>query len=134
MVAFLPPTEMVSLSFLLPNLCINEHISHGSAALSIPISLSPLVARFICSPTSLKPFSICLSNSSRSVMITTRASSTFSRIHCANHIIVSDLPEPCECQIMPFCLLRTRGCAALMAKYWLGRAAFLTPPSKIMKS
>src|SRR6266699_516771 len=48
--------------------------------------------------TPLNTFSICSSSSVRSVMIRTRASRTFSRIHLASQTIVRLLPLPWLCQ------------------------------------
>ena len=51
--------------------------------------------------TRVKTRSICLSSSSRSVMIATRALGLFSRIHFASSTITMLLPLPCVCQMMP---------------------------------
>ena len=67
-------------------------------------------------------------------MMTTRASAWFSRIHCASQTIISVLPEPCVCQMMPLSFFSIRGLAASSAKIWFGRITFFTPASKTMES
>ena len=109
-------------------------ISRSRDPFNVAIKSAPLVARYGFSPASLKPFVICLSSSSRSVIITTRASGRCSLIHCASQTIVSDLPEPCECQMMPDSLRMIRGFAASSAKNCAGRITFFTPPSNTTPS
>ena len=67
-------------------------------------------------------------------MISTRASGWFSRSHFASQTMVSDLPEPWVCQMMPPSRAATRNCAASTPKYWLGRHILRTPWSKTVKS
>ena len=118
---------------LLPNLCTSEHNNRGSVLPNCSIKSLPLVVRTMPSPASLNTRSICLSSSSRSVIITTRALGLFSRIHFASHTITRLLPLPCVCQIMPPSRLLTCSCAALTPKYWCVRQSFFTPPSNRVK-
>ena len=61
----------------------------------------PTDLRMIGSPTSEKTPSICLSSSSRSVTMTTRALGLCSRIHLASSTMTMLLPLPWLCQMMP---------------------------------
>ena len=122
-----------STSFL-PNLWTSEQSSRGLAWPSCVIRSRPLVVRLMASPASLKTPSICLSSSSRSVMMATRALGLFSRIHLASSTMTMLLPLPWVCQMMPPLRWRTCSCAALMPKYWCTRGSFFTPPSNSTKS
>ena len=84
-----------------PNLCTSEQISQGLWACRRATRSAPLLVRRISSSTPLNTFSICSSSSVRSVMISTRLSVTFSRIHLANQTMVRLLPLPWVCQMMP---------------------------------
>ena len=117
-----------------PNLLTIVVTSQSRLPSSVRIRSAPLVTRRGFSPASRNAFAICRSSSSRSVMMTTRASFRFSRIHCASHTIISDFPDPCVCQMMPLSFRDTRGFAASSANTWLGRMIFLTPPSNTMES
>ena len=86
------------------------------------------------SSTPLNTFSICLSNSSRSVIISTRALGLNSRIHFVSHAIIRLLPLPCVCQMIPPSRLRIFSWAALTPKYWFGRQSFFCPRSNTIKS
>ncbi len=119
---------------LRPNLCTNEHSSHGSVAFSRAIRSAPLVVRTMASLTPRNTLSICWSSSVRSVMITTRASVMFSRSHLVSHTMVRLLPLPWVCQMMPPSRRRAAAWAAFTPKYWLGRHSFFTPASNTMKS
>ena len=55
----------------------------------------------MASPAPVNTRSICLSSSSRSVMMATRALGLFSRIHLASSTMTMLLPLPCVCQMMP---------------------------------
>ena len=52
----------------------------------------------------------------------------------ASHTIVSDLPLPWVCQMIPPSRRRMNSCAATTPKYWFCRHTFLMPASKTMKS
>ena len=119
---------------LRPNLCTSEQSRRGLAWPSWLIRSRPLLVRLMASPASVKTRSICLSSSSRSVMMATRALGLFSRIHFASSTITMLLPLPCVCQMMPPFFSRTCACAALTPKYWCARGSFFTPPSKSTKS
>ena len=93
------------------NLCTSEHMSQGWLWLSSVIRSAPERERVIVSLTPPKTFSICSSSSVRSVMISTRASVWFSRIHLASQTMIRLLPEPWVCQMMP----PSRECDALLS-------------------
>ncbi len=118
----------------LPNLWTSEQSRRGVAWPSWVIRSWPLLVRLIASPVAVKTRSICLSSSSRSVMIATRAFGLFSRIHLASSTMTMLLPLPWVCQMMPPLRSRTCACAALMPKYWCTRGSFFVPPSKSTKS
>ena len=86
---------------LRPNLWTSEQSRRGLAWPSWLIRSRPLLVRLIGSPASVKTRSICLSSSSRSVMMATRALGLFSRIHLASSTMTMLLPLPCVCQMMP---------------------------------
>jgi hypothetical protein len=88
-------------SSLPPNLWMREHTSQGTLAFRVATRSAPLLVRWIGSSTPRKTLSICSSSSVRSVMISTRASRTFSRSHLASHTIVRLFPEPWVCQMIP---------------------------------
>jgi len=77
--------------------------------------------------------SICLSSSSRSVMTSTRASGSRSRIHLASSTIRMLLPDPWVCQMTPPSRLASRSCASFTPTNWCCRGTFLMPASKITK-
>jgi len=62
-------------------------------------------------------------------MMSTRAPVRFSRIHLASQTMVSDLPLPWVCQMMPPSRRWMKSWAALTPKYWFWRQTFLVPAS-----
>jgi hypothetical protein len=112
----------------------SEQSRRGVAWPELAIRSRPLLVRLIVSPASVKTPSICLSSSSRSVMIS----------HAGVGVVLQDplgqqhhddalaaaLGVPDDAALAA----RTCSCAALMPKYWCTRGSFLMPPSNSTKS